>query len=120
MSSSLHILEKTPMTVVAVKEALDKIKESEEGLELNFRALKAVEYGEDFARIKPKEAKEIFSAIQALEVPRLKDSPIAKLVDLMPQSEKSVKVVLNSYHLTVSGELIKKITEVFQDHVAKR
>jgi DNA-directed RNA polymerase subunit F len=38
----------------------------------------------------------------------------------MPQSEKSVKVVLNSYHLTVSAEQIKKITEVFQDYVAKK
>ena len=118
--SSLHIIEKTPMTVVAVKEALDKIKEREEGLELNFRALKAVEYGEDFARIKAKDAKEMFTAIQALDVPRLKDVHITKLIDLMPQSEKSVKVILNSYHLTVSAEQIKKITEVFRDYVAKK
>ncbi len=118
--SSPHVLEKVPMNVVQLKDALTRIRESEEGLELNFRAQKAMEYAEDFAKLKLDEADEVLAAIQKLEVPRLKDVHIHKLIDLMPQSEKSVKVVLNSYHLTVSNELIKKIVDVLQEHAPKK
>jgi DNA-directed RNA polymerase subunit F len=116
MTSSLQVIEKIPMNVVQVKEALEKIKGSEEGLELNFRAAKTMEYAEDFAKIKPKAAKELLEAIQALEVPRLKDMHIHKIIDLMPQSEKSVKVILGSYHLTVTGENVKKIADLVVEH----
>lgn len=118
--SSPHVLEKVPMNVVQLKDALTRIRGSEEGLELNFRAQKAMEYAEDFTKMKLDEANEVLAAIQKLEVPRLKDVHIHKLIDLMPQSEKSVKVVLNSYHLTVSADLIKKIAEVLQEHAPKK
>ena len=38
--SSPQVIEKAPMSVTQVKVALERIKASEEGLELNFRALR--------------------------------------------------------------------------------
>jgi len=118
--SSPQVIEKAPMSVTQVKVALERIKASEEGLELNFRAQKTMEYAEDFAKLPPTDAEEVFAAIRKLEIPRLKDAYIHKLIDLLPQSEKSVKVVLSSYHMSVPAEQIKKIAEILQEHAPKR
>lgn len=118
--SKPEILEKSPMNVVQVNDALERIKASEEGLELNFRAAKTEEYAQDFSKLKLKDANALVEKLTALDVPRLKDVHIHKLVDLLPQSEKMVKIVLSGYHLTVSQENIKQIVDVLGEYADKR
>lgn len=118
--SKPEVLEKSPMNIVEVKEALEKIKASEEGLELNFRAAKTEEYAQDFAKLKPKQAKELYDKIMALDIPRLKDQHAHKLIDLLPQSEKNVKLILAAYHTTVTAESVKKLVDVLNEYADKR
>lgn len=118
--SKPEVLEKSPMNIVEVKEALEKIRAVEEGVELNFRAAKTEEYAQDFAKLKPKQAKELYEKIMGMDIPRLKEQHAHKLIDLLPQSEKSVKLILTSYHLTVTNENIKKLAETITEYADKR
>ena len=113
-----EILEKIPMNVVEVKAALDKVKESEP--ELNFRATKTYEYCEDFAHMSVKDAKELLEKLQALEISRLKDTHFHKLIDLMPMSEKHVKIILSSMNVTPTAENCKKIAELMVEYAPKK
>ena len=116
--SKPEVLEKTPTNIVEVKAALEKIKAKEP--ELNFRAAKTEEYAQDFAKITQKQAKELISALQKLEIPRLRDAHMHKLVDIMPVSDKHVKIVLASYNLTPTAENCKKIAETVAEFVPKK
>jgi DNA-directed RNA polymerase subunit F len=113
-----EILEKTPMNVVEVKAALEKIKEKEP--ELNFRAAKTEEYAQDFAKISLKESRALLEKLKGLEIPRLKETHLHKLIDVMPVSEKHVKIVLSSANVTPTAENCKKIAETIAEFAPKR
>lgn len=112
-----EVLEKTAMSVVEVKEALKKIQKRDE--ELNFRSNRTLEYVNEVAQIKPKEAKEMVKKIKELEVPRLKDEFIKKIVDIMPRSEKSMQSLITDQSMTVSKENVKKIAAIVAEFVPK-
>ncbi len=110
-----EIVEKRPMNVVEVKEALKKIKKRDE--ELNFRATRTEEYVNAVAKLKAKEAKELVGKLEALGIPRLKPELLQKIVDTLPQNEKHLKVILQGYALSVSGENQKKIFGVLKEYI---
>ncbi len=110
-----EIIERRPMNVVEVKEALKRIKKRDE--ELNFRASRTEEYVNAVAKLKPKEAKELVEKLEKLDIPRLKPEYIHKIVDTLPQNEKHLKVILQGYALSVSGENQKKIFAVLKEYV---
>ena len=112
------MIEKIPMNVVEVKAVLEKAKTK--GLELNFRAAKTDEYAQEFAKISLKDAKELFDKIKGLEIPRVRDAHIHKLIDIMPQSDKHVKIILASLNLTPTVENCKKIAETIAEYLPKK
>lgn len=112
---TVEILEKRPMNIPEVKEALAKIKKRDE--ELNFRATRTEEYVNEVAKLKPKDAKELLKKLEELDIPRLKPEFIHKIVDTLPKNEKHLKVVLQGYTLTVSNDNQKKIMGVVKDYL---
>jgi len=110
-----EIVEKRPMNVVEVKEALKKIKKRDE--ELNFRASRTEEYVNAVAKLKLKEARELVKKLEKLDIPRLKPEYIHKIVDTLPQNEKHLKMILQGYALSVSGENQKKIFAVLKEYL---
>jgi DNA-directed RNA polymerase subunit F len=115
--SKPELLEKTPMNVVEVKAALEKIHAKE--AELNFRAQKAEEYAQDFAKISVKEAAELLEKLRALDVPRIKEHHLHKLIDLMPVSDKHVKLILSSYNVSPTAENAKKVADLIAEYAPK-
>lgn len=113
----VEIIEKQPMSIPLVKEALKKIEKRDE--ELNFRANRAMEYVNETASLSPTKAKELIKKIEGLDLPRLKPEHIHKIVDVLPRSDKQLKVVLQGYTLTVSLENQKKIMKVLEEYIKK-
>lgn len=107
--SNPTILEETTVPLFAVKDAL--AKNQEQG-ELNFRANKTLEYLNAVSVVKKKEGEKMIAELQKLEIPRLKESHIHKLVDTMPVNAEEVKSVLSAYTITISKENLDKIAEV--------
>lgn len=103
------IISETPMSLGELKEELDRIKKRDG--ELNFRANKTEEYLQQI-NIDVKKSKDIAKKIEELNVPRLRDVHIAKIVGIMPKKVEDLKVVLQGYPISVSNENLKKIVDI--------
>ena len=110
--SQLEILQEKPLTLADVNEILKKVKSRDK--ELNPKALKLQEYINKFNNFNIKEKQEIESKIKQLEINRLSEKNIAKIIDLKPDDVDSLKIILASENLTLKQEDLKKITECFK------
>ncbi|MBN2459490.1 hypothetical protein JXB28_04365 [Candidatus Woesearchaeota archaeon] len=106
---NIQVLEKKSMNMVELKEELANIKKRD--TELSLRGNKTEEYVNEFASIKPKQAEELYKDIEKLEIPRLKDTHINKVIDMMPESVDELKVIMQGYTVPVTNENLKKIVE---------
>ncbi|MBU0461544.1 MAG: hypothetical protein KJ574_03075 [Nanoarchaeota archaeon] len=111
------IIKETPITMAELREQLKAIKKRDE--EFSFRAGKTDEYLNHFVTLKLKEAEELINKIKALDIPRLKEEHIAKIVDLLPDHLEEVKSVLQGYTITVTKENLKKIADVVSEYTKK-
>ena len=103
-----QILKEEPITAAQVKEELKKIKTKDK--ELNFRAQKTEDYLNQVVTDTKKTA-DLVKKLTDLKIPRLQEDKIVKIADIMPMTEKDVKVVLQGYALTVTKENMSKIAK---------
>ncbi|MBI4451102.1 RNA polymerase Rpb4 [Candidatus Woesearchaeota archaeon] len=103
------IVTEAPITMSEVKEVLAAAKEKEG--ELNFRAAKTGEYLQQFASLSAKDAKKLIDELTELSIPRVRETALVKLADILPKTPKDVKVVLQSFAITVTNENIQKLAD---------
>ena len=113
--SQPKVITEVPVTMSFVKAELAKIKKRD--TELNFRAGKCEEYLNQFAPLSVKDADELKSALEKLNIPRLKEEHVVKIVDVLPASLEDVKLVLSAYTVNISQENMKKIAETVSKFV---
>lgn len=109
---NVKILKEEPMTAAQVKDELKKIRSADK--ELNFRAQKTEDYLNQVVSDSKKTA-ELVKKLEALKIPRLKDDQLVKIADILPVTEKDVKVLLQGYALTVTKENMQKIAKTVAD-----
>ncbi|MBW2989615.1 hypothetical protein KY358_04840 [Candidatus Woesearchaeota archaeon] len=103
-----EIISEKPISMGSLKQELEKIKKRDK--ELGFRAARTQEYLEHFEIIKNSD--EIYKKIEALNIPRLKDQHIVKILDIQPKTLDELKAIIQGYTITVNNENLKKIVEV--------
>ncbi len=108
-----EIIDEKPINMATLKEELKKIKKRDDAL--NFRAERTEEYLSQFVELKDKETKDLCKKIEALDVPRLKQEHIVKLVDILPVTPDEVKLVLQGYTITVTKENMKRVADAIQE-----
>jgi DNA-directed RNA polymerase subunit F len=113
--SGLEVIEKKSINMASLKEELANIKKRDG--ELSFRGAKTEEYVNEFNTIKPKQAEELYKKIDSLGIPRMKDTHINKIIDMMPKSIPELKVVLQGYALPVTNENLKKIVDAVAEQL---
>ncbi|MFP4567793.1 MAG: hypothetical protein ACLFN8_02515 [Candidatus Woesearchaeota archaeon] len=112
--SNIEIVGKEPITLAELKTELAAIQKRDG--EPSFRAGKTMDYINQFKPLSKTAAKELSKKLNALDIPRLKEEHIAKVIDLLPQTNDELKVILQGYALTVTKENIAKIIEVVKEH----
>ncbi len=105
----IEINKETPLTYSEVKTKLDKIKKITP--ELGFRAKKAQEFLEAFAKDTPKQTEALKEKLNNLNIQRLKEKHVAQLINIHPEDEDSIKAILSSDNLTLKQEDVKKIVD---------
>lgn len=108
-----EIIKEEPLTMVEMKDELEAIKKRD--TELNLRALKTLEYINQLTSLNIKQAKEFYTKIEKLKIPRLRDQQIKKIIDITPKTVDELKVMLQGYTLTVKNENMKKIVKVVSE-----
>ncbi len=112
--SKPEIIEKKPMNMVEMKFELSTIKKRDG--ELTFRGNKTEEYINDFVTMTKKDAKDVVDKLRGLEISRLKEEFLHKIVDMMPSSIPELKVVLQGFTLTLPNTDLEKIMGVLKEY----
>ncbi len=107
------ILSESATNTAEVKKLLEEIKEKDK--ELGFRAQRCLDHLESIGTLSQKKAKELETALAKLEIPRMKENHIHKLIDILPKTADDVKIVLQGYALTVTNENCKKIADTIAE-----
>ncbi len=110
----LEAVEEVPLNIVEVKEMLKKIKERD--TELNYRAQKTADYLDAINTIKPKSAKELKEKLEALNISRVKEAYVHKLIDIMPLTAEGVKTIFSGLNISVTADNVKKIVTLIQEY----
>lgn len=113
-----QIISETPVDITELQEEIAKIKKRDETA--SFRVTRAEDYLNSFVTNKKSEGEELFQKISKLDVPRLKDTHIKKIVDIMPATVNDLKVVLQGYSITVSSENLKKIAAIVKEFAKEK
>lgn len=108
-----ELLEKRPVSIAEVKDVLKKVHKRDE--ELSFRGGKTEDYVNDVAGLTFKKAKDCMKKIKDLEIPRLKEEHLIKIVDTLPESPEHLKVILSGYNVTITKENLKRIVDVIDE-----
>ena len=112
-----QVVEEVPLNIVEVKEMLKKIKDRD--TELNFRAQKTAEYLDAINTIKPKSAKELKEKLTELEIPRVKEAQIQKIIEIMPLTAEGVKTILIGFNISVTADNVKKVVSLVNEYTEK-
>lgn len=108
------IVEEQPINSAKLKAELEKIQKRDG--ELNYRANKTLEYLNQFVTLGPKKADELYKKLTDLNIPRLKENHIHKIIDTLPDDVEGLKVVLQGYPISVTQDSLKKIVAVVQEY----
>ena len=100
----MQIISETPINIYYLKKELEKVKKRDS--ELNFRANRTEEYLNQAASNKNMDG--LFDKMMKLNIPRLKEQHIHKIIDITPTTLNDLKVILQSYTVTVNNESMKK------------
>jgi DNA-directed RNA polymerase subunit F len=111
------MIEEKEMPMYQVKTEMARIKKRDE--EGNFRVQKVEEYINTFVKISQKEGDELVEKLHKLNVPRLGDKHIYKILDIMPTTLDDVKMVLQGYNITVNNDNLKRIAAVVAEAAKK-
>ena len=107
--SEFQVLEESAVSLVDLKKSLKSLQAE---APLSFRAEKTHAYLEGFELYDAKEADALHKKVVALEIPRLKERHIVKIIDIMPKDLDSLRLLLSTETLTIKDEDLKKILDV--------
>ena len=111
------IVEETPLSLAEIKAELDIIKKRDE--ELCPRSSRMEDYLNQFNTLSKKEYGELVDKLKKLDIPRLRELHIIKIVDIIPETVDDLKALLQGYTLTVTNDNLKKIVDVTSKFISK-
>lgn len=110
-----NIISEAPVSMYELKKVLEKVKKRDK--ELNFRAAKTEEFLQQITSFKKFD--ELYEKLVKLNIPRLREQYIKKIIDILPVTIKDLKVVLQGHTLTLNNENAKKIVDTVNKFVEK-
>lgn len=108
-----QFIEQKPVSLIEVKETLTEIEKRDE--ELNYLSNKAKEYLDAFVNLTLKEKEELHKKLIDLNLTRLKEEHIIKIIDYLPEDVEDLKVLLQAYPLSMPKKdqdaIVKAVSE---------
>lgn len=103
------IISEQAISLSDVHKSLKDIQQRDE--ELSFRAGKTLDHLNHIKPISVEDKEALVNTLKELDVPRLKDHHIAKIVDLHPKTLKELQVLISGYTLAVNKDYQEKIID---------
>ena len=112
--TTTELISETPVTMIELKEKLAEVKKRDG--ELNFRANKAKEYLDIFTTSNISKVEELKKKLNDLNIPRLRDRHIVKIIDLMPKDMDSLRALITGENITLKQEDLAKVLSITQEN----
>lgn len=107
------LVSETPLSLADVKEALQKIEERDK--ELNYRSTKTKDYLNTFPPLSQEKKEELHKKLVGLNLLRLKEPHMVKILDFLPKTPEELKVILQAYPLSLLKKDIEDILAVVRE-----
>lgn len=112
----MQIISEEPINIYQLRKGLEIIKKRDG--ELNFRANRTEDYLNEITILK--NAEDLFDKLVSLNIPRLREQHIHKIIDITPTTLNELKVVLQGYTITLSNDSMKKIVDAINEFLEKK
>jgi DNA-directed RNA polymerase subunit F len=112
------IIEEVPVGMGELKDELERIKKRDK--ELGYREGRTEEYLSHFHMLSSEKREELKKKLEGLNVPRIRDVHILKIIDIMPKTMEELKMIIQGYPITVNNENLKKIVETVLKYVPEK
>lgn len=106
------IKNKTPVSLVKVKEVLSEYPQIEE----NKRAEAVLGYIKKFAKAKQDKVNALMGDLEGLNLAKLKKESIVKIADMMPEDAEDLRKVFSGGDVTLDQDEINSILEKVKQH----
>ena len=108
-----QFVEEKPLGLVDTKVLLDSMKKRD--IELNPISNKVNEYLETFVTLSHAKKEELHKNILSLDLTRLREEHIIKIIDFLPATANDLKIVLQAYPLSLPKKDQDSIVAVVKD-----
>lgn len=93
-----------------IKSHLEDIQKRDK--ELGMRAKKVKEHLDHFVKINEKKAAELKKKLEELNIARLRDRHIVKIIDILPEDLTSIRAIFTGENVTLKQEDLQKILDI--------
>ena len=115
--SNPQFVEEKPLALADVKSILHDIEKRDK--ELSYLSNKAKEYLDAFVKLDLKKKAELHQKLTDLNLVRLKEEYIVKIIDFLPKTVNDLKVVLQAYPVSLPKKdqesIIKAVAEFVEE-----
>ncbi len=101
----MKIIKKTPLTLAEIKELIENKTESKKVEMMR-------EYINKFLKLNPDEAKKFREELKQLNIPKLDDEYIVKIVDIIPIDAEDIRKIFVGSHISLNQDEIQKILDI--------
>lgn len=112
----MEILSKKPLSLLELRGEIEKAKKRGDE---NYRVNRVEEYLNEVILLPQKDLRNLKKELEELNIPRLKEEHIVKIVDLLPKNEEDLKSILEGFVTTFSKDSLKKIINTVNKYVEK-
>ncbi len=105
----LTIIEQRPVTLADIKARLEESKKDNK--ELSFRAEKVNSYINDLNILEKSKIEDLQSKLLGLNISRLRDRHIVKILDIMPTDLETLKSIFTGEAVSIKPEELKQILD---------
>lgn len=113
MYANPEIIEEQEISMNELADELKNIKKRDG--ELNYRADKTEDYLNHVLTLKSKQYKDLRKEIEELNIPRLRNPHICKILDILPKTQEEVKQIASSFSITVTNDNATKIAKTVSE-----
>lgn len=110
-----QFIEEKSLCMVDIKETLTDIEKRDS--QLNYLSNKVKEYLDLFITLSPKKKEELHTKLTELNLTRLREDHITKILDFLPRTVNDLKIVLQAYPLSMPKKDQESIVQVIQEVV---
>lgn len=111
--SNYEVISKEPVSVSEVESLMEK-KVSE--TELTYREEKISEYMKKFSQLSQENFEKAKEEILSLEIPRLEEEHIIKIIDIMPKNGTELRAIVSHSGTVLVDESVNKILDVLNKY----